>query len=405
MDPAPSGPLRLGRSPELDGLRGTAVLLVVGVHLSLLLHGYIGVDMFFVLSGFLITALLLEEHERSGRISLRGFFVRRARRLLPALAVLLVAFATLVLALDPYPSSWPLGRLMLSTATFGNNWVATLAAQHGHVLGPLVPTWTLAQEAQFYLLWALALSVLLAAGLRRWTLPAILVVGIAALLVGAQLARAGVAGYNGYTSPLDRGSELLIGCLAAVLWRERWVPRLLEARPAGPIACAGLAVVLFDHALSERLSYLCAALLTALLIVNLLAPRNRARPAVLARGLSARPLRAGGRVSYGIYLYHLPLYYLIWHYLPGHSHLFYLPFVLLGSIALATLSWRLVEAPVLRRRRFVRRAVRPALARAAASLSARERSPHPGRGNHAGAPRARQGAPPAIPRSGASTAR
>src|SRR5437879_173750 len=106
---------RLGRRPALDGLRGVAVLLVMAAHTGLLSNGYVGVDIFFALSGFLITSLLYDEFERTGRISFRRFYGRRARRLLPALVIVVAAFVCVVVALDPFPNLWPLGRLILST--------------------------------------------------------------------------------------------------------------------------------------------------------------------------------------------------------------------------------------------------------------------------------------------------
>jgi peptidoglycan/LPS O-acetylase OafA/YrhL len=143
----------------LDGLRGLAVLLVMLMHTGPLDNGYIGVDVFFVLSGVLITTLLSEEWERTGGISLRRFYERRARRLLPALWLLVAAFVLVALLADPFSSSWPLGRQIATTGLFANNWVTALG--HGRDLGPLSPTWTLAQEAQFYLLWPLGLWMLL----------------------------------------------------------------------------------------------------------------------------------------------------------------------------------------------------------------------------------------------------
>ena len=146
-------PRRLGHRPVLDGLRGVAVLLVVAVHVGLLDSGDIGVDVFFPLSGFLITALLYEEWERHGALSVRRFYARRARRLLPALTMLVVAFAALARLVHTFSATLPKGTLAASTLLFANNWVATLSPAHGRALGPLSPTWSLAQEGQFYLLW------------------------------------------------------------------------------------------------------------------------------------------------------------------------------------------------------------------------------------------------------------
>ncbi|HET9720708.1 MAG TPA: acyltransferase, partial [Solirubrobacteraceae bacterium] len=152
-------PRRLGRRPVLDGLRGVAVLLVIAEHTGLLHNGFLGVDVFFVLSGFLITTLLLEEFQRAGRISLRGFYARRARRLVPALLVAVAAFLVISAAADQ--------------SGFGDD---VLAAAAGvtyitNILMALTPTWlpavghlwSLGAEEQFYLLW----PVVLIAAIRR----------------------------------------------------------------------------------------------------------------------------------------------------------------------------------------------------------------------------------------------
>src|ERR1700761_3402584 len=116
-------PRRLGRRPVLDGMRGIAILLVMLTHTSVLPNGYVGVDLFFALSGFLITTLLYEEWDRHGRISLTRFYGRRARRLLPALGVLLVIALT-VDHICYRMTGWPLGKKELLSALFVNNWVA-----------------------------------------------------------------------------------------------------------------------------------------------------------------------------------------------------------------------------------------------------------------------------------------
>jgi peptidoglycan/LPS O-acetylase OafA/YrhL len=352
-------PRTLGRRPVLDGLRGVAVLLVIALHVGLLAAGFIGVDIFFALSGFLITALLYEEHDRAGKISLRRFYTRRVYRLLPALAALAVAFALVVLVLDPFGGTWSLGRLMAATLLFVNNWVTALAPGHGHVLGPLSPTWTLAEEVQFYLLWPAALWALLRVGARPRTVLLVVVVAIVALVCAGTAARDAVPNYNAYTNPLGRASELLLGAAAAIAWRERLTPRILESPIAGWLLAAGLALLLVMAAPPIWSSYLPAAALGGLLIVNLLGARGRP----LDAALGWRPLRYTGRISYGIYLFHLPIYYLLWTYVPGRSPFFYAPIVLAASVGAATASWRLIEAPVVRGAGRSRRPPRPAGAR------------------------------------------
>jgi peptidoglycan/LPS O-acetylase OafA/YrhL len=347
--------VRLGHRPALDGLRAVAVLLVIAIHVGLLAGGYIGVDVFLALSGFLITALLCQEWDRTGEISLRRFYKRRVVRLFPALLLLVTGFALVMVVLEPFPSTWPLGRLIATTLLFANNWVATLAPQHGSVLGALSPTWTLAQEGQFYLLWPPLLWALLRLRARPRVILAVLVVAILALVAADPLLAHRDAAYNSYTSPFDRGAELLLGAAAAIVWRERLVPRLLRHPAVGWAAAAGIAVVLVYADATAPRWYLTTAVLSALLIVNLLS-QPAARPGLftvsgaqraLEGVLGSRPLAYAGKVSYGIYLYHVPLYYLLYSYLPIDAPALRFPIVAALSFLAAAASWALVESPVI----------------------------------------------------------
>jgi peptidoglycan/LPS O-acetylase OafA/YrhL len=354
------GPRRLERRPALDGLRALAVMLVVGIHVGLLAAGYVGVDVFLPLSGFLITALVYEEWERTGGISLRRFYERRVRRLLPALVLLLAAYALVMIVLDPFHGQWSTGRLLATTVLFVNNWVTTLAPRHGAVLGALSPTWTLAQEGQFYVLWPPVLLGLLRLRLRPRTVLALLAVAIVALLAADPLAERLYAGYNAYTSPLDRSAELLFGCAAAIVWRERLVPVPVRWPVVGWALFAGLAFVVATGEPSVPAWYLTAGALSALLVVNLLTVPDPGRgtgtpgraqsaaQSLLVRLLAWRPLAYTGRISYGIYLFHVPIYYLVWTYLPVRSAYLYWPVVFALSFGIAALSWTLVESPILR---------------------------------------------------------
>jgi peptidoglycan/LPS O-acetylase OafA/YrhL len=336
-------PRRLGRRPVLDGVRGIAILLVMLMHTGLLLNGFIGVDIFFGLSGFLITTLLYEEWDRTGTISFRRFYERRARRLLPALLLLVGAFAVLYLVLHPF-TGWPLPRRAATTLLFANNWVAGLG--HDQDLGALAPTWSLAQEEQFYLVWPLMLWVMLRLRLRPAAVLAVLLATIV-VLVGAvpHLERA-LPSYSEYYSPLDRGAELLIGCAGAVIWRHRLVPRALRRRSAILPLLVGLACLLLcGRQLPVRWIYLGSALIAVPLIVYLLARED----GLLARVISCRPLRYAGRISYGLYLCNLLIHNLVVRYLPGHTNYFYAPIVIVASFVLAAASWRLVESRVIAR--------------------------------------------------------
>ena len=350
------------------------MVLVVGIHVGLVTAGYLGVDVFLPLSGFLITALLYEEWERSGTISLRRFFVRRARRLLPALALLLAGYALVIVLLHPFGLTWPLGRVIATTALFVNNWIATLVPAHGSVLGALSPTWTLAEEGQFYLLWPTVLLLLLRRGVRPERVLLVLLAAMVGLVAAGAVAGMVEPAYNAYTDPLARGAELLLGAAAAIVWRERFVPQALCHPVAGWVAAAGIAGLVASARPAAPVWYLTGAVLSALLIVNLVgrpetappqAPTGARRwlrvagPDPLRRGLRSWPLASTGRISYGIYLFHVPIYYLVWTYL--HAPIYhvigtdlhlspadaYWPLVVALSIAVAAVSWKLIEAPVL----------------------------------------------------------
>ena len=327
----------------LDGLRGIAVLLVVMMHTGLLANGYVGVDVFFGLSGFLITTLLYEEWEGTGKMSFKRFYERRARRLLPALGLLVAAFALVYVVFNPF-EGWPLGRRVATTLLFINNWIAGLG--HQNDLGVLNPTWSLAQEEQFYLLWPLVLWVMLRLRMRPAAVIGVLVLAIVALVQAVPHVEHALPAYSDYYSPLDRAAELFLGCAAAVLWRYRLIPRALHWQLTGWLLVGGFAFILFDVDLPTRWTYLGAVLVAVPLMLSLLGSGG-----VLARVVASPPLRYLGKISYGLYLCNLLFNNLLMHYVPGRSAWFYTAVVLSASIAAAAASWHLVESRVLRRRR------------------------------------------------------
>jgi peptidoglycan/LPS O-acetylase OafA/YrhL len=349
----------------LDGLRGIAVLLVILMHTGILLNGYVGVDLFFGLSGFLITTLLYEEWERTGTISFARFYERRARRLLPALLMLLVGLAVVDVVCYPLVG-WSLGKKTLTTLLFVNNWVAGLG--NSKALGALTPTWSLAQEEQFYLLWPLVLALMLRKHLRPGAVVALLAGTIAvALWISPHLVTS-VHGYNRYFSPVDRAAELLFGCAAAIVWRSRLIPnpaewRALPSRARGVVRTlapwcreifAWVLVVLFVRLLLHDPTapmtpsvYLGAIALGVPLMVTMVG----AQGGLLPRLLAIAPLRYVGKISYALYLIHLTVRNVVYHYLPGDSLALNAALTIAISLALASVSWRLVESRILARGR------------------------------------------------------
>jgi peptidoglycan/LPS O-acetylase OafA/YrhL len=394
----PAGP-KLGRRPVLDGLRGIAVSLVMLEHTGLVHNGFMGVDVFFALSGFLITTLLYEEWDRSGGFSFRRFYERRSRRLLPALFLLVGVFSILYVTADPF-TGWALGPRDATTLLFVNNWIAGFG--HSTQLGALNPTWSLAQEEQFYLLWPLALWLLLRRGVSPTIVMGLLLASAAALVVAVPLVHGADPMYSTYFSPLDRGAELLVGCAGAVLWhngllaqwrtrlaahgraltgrgntqasetgrgraraqglRAAWVSRATQGpRPViqalvAPLArqlAAGVLIYMFIHQLldvekvNERSIFLTANVLAIAVILLLIDIPT----APLTRILSLAPLRYLGKISYCLYLVHLLIHNLLVHYLPGHSTDFYAATTIGSAIVLSSLSWTLIESKILQKGR------------------------------------------------------
>lgn len=320
---------RLGRRPELDGLRAIAITLVLVCHTFYGRYvplGSAGVTLFFTLSGFLITRLLLEETADRGRISLSGFYARRARRLLPALFVMLAVVLGLA-TLDGVRPSWVTITLILTYAA-NLSWVQ----QHGQP--GLTHMWTLSVEEQFYLLWPLA--ILLVHRLARQPRRVLTLVAWAGIAVGATTRvvayGTGHAGFAYLATPA-RADAMLVGALAALYVTSgrqlpTWsVPAALAALVAvGLLPGAGLYVVA-----PTVIPWLTAAVLLVI------ADRS-------VRALRWAPMTALGRVSYSLYLWHLPVLFFLW-WLPTDLRV---AIVWPLALGIAVLSRRYVELPFLR---------------------------------------------------------
>nr|WTC13204.1 acyltransferase [Streptomyces anthocyanicus] len=362
----------------LDGLRGVAVLGVLFFHAGHFDGGFLGVDLFLVLSGFLITGLLLKEaRARDGRIDLLAFWGRRARRLLPALAVVLAGTLLLVWALGP-PN-------LLRYALDDGPWVAANLA-NWHFVADRVGywdsagtrvfshLWSIAVEEQFYVVWPLVLCLTARGrgGGRR--VAAVAAAGAAASLVLMVVLTTPADTTRVYEGTDTRAFSLLLGALAATEPAARLVSRLGE-RAAGRWSLALAAGIgaywitadgqnspslfrggLFLHALAAALLIACLAR----------APRTPA-----GRFLAAAPLRRLGTVSYSLYLWHWPVYLLLSEERLGLEGAPRTAVLLAVSVALAVLSKVLVEDPVRFRARWARgRTGAVALVAAFAALAA-----------------------------------
>lgn len=303
--------------PGLDGLRGLAVLAVIAFHSNAALRGgYLGVDLFFVLSGYLITSILVAEYEARGRIDLRSFWVRRARRLLPAVLVLMPAIAV-------YAKVWAqpieIARLRadaLATLAYVANWRAILANKSYWEIfadpSPLEHTWSLAIEEQFYLAWPLVVVAVLR---RRGAAPrrALFAVSIGLALVSAALMLAWWSPERTsrvYMGSDTRAAAILVGAALATLLRpdQKLSPRAVRVLDgSGGVAALGLAFAYVSLAGQSPLLYHGGFWLTELAALVLIACAVAGEASFVGRALSFRPLAWVGTISYGLYLWHWPV--------------------------------------------------------------------------------------------------
>lgn len=355
---------RLGYRPELDGLRAVAIVAVMAFHLpgEPLTGGFLGVDLFFVLSGFLITTLLVEEFAANGRISLGAFYMRRALRLLPAVVALLAVLWVAVLVLGARFRTTP--AIMASTTAYTLGYVANWALALNLAKGwptALDHLWSLSVEEQFYLAWPLILAGLLTRRVSRAGILRVLAIGIAGITAWrVWLSLHGASFDRLYYATDTRADELLIGCAAAMLFssamgesRSReWIAknRLALALGGGVIFCLGLAL-LHNTAPSTYRGVLTFAVLGAAALCLGVA----AGPVPgLTRVLQAKPVVWIGRISYGLYLWHFVVFYAVAR-MPHPLARFDAVWGALGAIVCAAASFYLVEQPCLRlKRRFER---------------------------------------------------
>lgn len=324
---------RPGRIAGLDVLRGVAILLVMARHALpewFAGAGVVGVTMFFALSAYLITGLLVEEHERTGRVDLRRFYARRVRRLVPALVVLVLGVVVLTLVLDPLHDRDELGRTVL----FALTWTGNLP--FGHASDATFHLWTLATEEQFYLVWPALLIVL---GGRRGLVVAA-VSSVAALL--ATVAWSWDAPDVAYALPTSWAVCFVIGGAARVL-RDR-LDGVLSWRGALPAAVACLVVLSVLPVRGHVATYLVVGPVVAAATCALVL---RWRTWASVRTPALRSLVWVGTVSYGAYLWNYPLTLWLRPQLP--TPVAGLLAVVL-TLVLAALSRRFVEAPFERRR-------------------------------------------------------
>ena len=342
--------------PALDGLRGIAVAGVLLFHAGRLTGGYLGVDLFFVISGFLITSLLLAETRAACSIGLGSFWARRARRLLPALGGVLVGVALYAVV---FAEASELGRIRgygVATIGYVANWRSILARQDYWALfqapSPLEHTWSLAIEEQFYLVWPLVFVGLLV-WWKRDTPEAVLVTALMGAAASTAIMFALYDSGNPsrvYFGTDARATGVLLGAAlaAALVVRHPARSRVgrLSIQVAGVVGVVVLAVAWTRlDGQSPRL-YRGGFALCAVAAVAVIAAVTRPRSGLMARAMSFGPLCLLGIISYGVYLWHWPVYITLNSARTGVSGwpLFLIQLVVTLVIATASFVW--LEQPI-----------------------------------------------------------
>ena len=370
--------------PALDGVRGVAVLAIIGYHGGVFLTrgGFYSLDAFFALSGFLITSLLVAEWQQSGSIRLGRFWARRARRLLPALFLLLLVVLAYATWIAPPGMYRELRGDSLSTLFYVANWHFIVTGSNYFVqtgaMSPLLHTWSLAVEEQFYLVWPLVVLLILRSRLGLRFLFAVCVSGAigSALLMGV-LASPSTQNRVYYGTD-TRAQSLLIGAALSVgltiaanrrvsvdrvgtgvitsspgAWRATSARRRAAYEVVGIVGVVATGVlwttVAFNDAFAFRGGFFFAACATACVLANIVvSPRS-----IVPRCLALPVLRYFGRISYGLYLWHFPIFLWLTHARTGLDGLALFGLKVACTVAIASVSFYAVEQPI-RQRRFLR---------------------------------------------------
>ncbi len=351
---------RLPYRPALDGIRALAVAAVLAYHAGMpwARGGFLGVDAFFVLSGFLITSLLLTEWRSRGRIDLLAFWSRRARRLLPALFLMLTGVALYALLIAQPEELDKLRGDALATIFYVANWRPVLSGQsyfdQFNIPSPLRHTWSLAIEEQYYAIWPLL--VLLFVRTRHGSVGRLLKASLAMLagsaLLMALLFQPGHDPSRVYYGTDTRAQSLLAGAVLAMLLLRLGPVRGRLPMVALQVAAIACLVFLFRAWTSTSsvsvLLYRGGFLVLAAAVAVVITAAVKTEGGAVARVLSLPPLRGLGLISYGVYLWHWPLYLVLTPDRTGLDGYGLFLVRVVVTLVIATASYHLVEMPIRR---------------------------------------------------------
>ena len=345
------------RQRSLDGLRAIAVAAVVYFHFcatssrALGSGGFLGVDVFFVLSGYLITRLLISEHSTSSRVDLKRFWTRRFRRLFPAFVVFLVLIA-LYVAISPDFERYGVRADTLWSLFYLQNWHS--ASMPTAAVTPVAHTWSLSVEEQWYLIWPATLWAILSWAKGRARLVLIVMISVAgASAIWTSILYDGAGWWRAYNGTDARAQELLVGSALAVVlstfepFRATWSKWVLEV-VGWCAAIFILSEMVWSHA-SDHFFYSGGfALISVAVVCVIAASMHSTGP--LGKSLSWRPLVLLGVISYGVYLFHFPVMFLIEPGRWGLEGSWVLVARVALVLALAAGSYALVENPIRRQK-------------------------------------------------------
>ncbi|WP_240159714.1 acyltransferase family protein [Paenibacillus aceris] len=343
--------------PGLDGLRALSVLAVLAYHfnLNMVPGGLLGVGIFFVLSGYLITDQLIAHWKQYKRLDLKDFWIRRARRLLPAMFTML-AFVALWLSLFDQARLIALKGDFLSAALYFNNWWLIFhKVSYFESFGPPSPIghlWSLAVEEQFYLIWPLVLTILLRIVPQRGKIFLIALIGAtASALIMAILYAPGMDPSRVYYGTDTRIFALLIGAALSVIWPSQSITANISRRSRNILDLTGgiglVIIILMMGWTNEYGDYLYYGGLVLLSIISAIVIAVLAHPlSRLARLMGCSPLRWIGVRSYSLYIWHYPIIILSSPTVDNSSSILRMIVQFGVSLLLAALSWKYIEEPI-----------------------------------------------------------